>query len=278
MPSNEHKAWLALWDTNAPAKAKIHTWRLLKNGLAVGTELHRRRIKPGVFCCACGREETIHHRFWACPHSMLFWKHLCERMAEPVVMPPVMDGSLAVLVAWFKEWLAEAGGAERETMIQALYGLWCARNDTRDGRRIQDARELAEKVHTHIHEWRQVNSKEATVKEQRRSERWSPPDPGWIKANADGATSRTDDKGGGGVVLRDHHGAFRGGAAICFPGAGTPQLSEILAAKSAVQMAISMDVQRLHVELDSQEVVAMLRGDGRNLSTFGPVVEEIRRC
>ena len=78
------------------------------------------------------------------------------------------------------------------------------------------------------------------------------------------------------MVLRDHYGAFRGGAAICFPCAGHPQLSEILVAKSAVQMAISMDVQRLHVELDSQEVVAMLRGDGRNLSTFGPVVEEIK--
>lgn len=33
MPSREHKAWLALWDTNAPGKAKIHAWRLMKNGL-----------------------------------------------------------------------------------------------------------------------------------------------------------------------------------------------------------------------------------------------------
>ena len=46
MPSREHKSWMALWDTNAPGKAKIHAWRLLKNGLAVGSELHRRRIKP----------------------------------------------------------------------------------------------------------------------------------------------------------------------------------------------------------------------------------------
>ncbi|XP_020181501.1 uncharacterized protein [Aegilops tauschii subsp. strangulata] len=197
-------------------------------------------------------------------------------MGEPVVRPPAMDGSLAALVAWLKVWLAEACGAERETMIQALYGLWCARNETRDGRMIQDARELAEKVHGYIQEWRQVHSKEATIKEPRRPERWVPPEPGWTKANGDGATSRTDDKGGGGVVLRDHHGAFRGGAAICFPGAGHPQFSKILAVKSAVQMAISMDVQRLHVELDSQEVVAMLQGEGRNLSTFGPVVEEIK--
>lgn len=56
-----HKSWLALWDTPAPNKAKIHMWRLLKNGLAVGIELQRRCIKAGVFCAACGQEETVYH-------------------------------------------------------------------------------------------------------------------------------------------------------------------------------------------------------------------------
>ena len=62
----KHRGYMALWDTQVPAKAKIHMWRLIRNGLAVGAELHRRRIKPGVFCVACGREETIYHIFWAC--------------------------------------------------------------------------------------------------------------------------------------------------------------------------------------------------------------------
>ena len=32
----KHKMWLALWSTDVPNKAKIHTWRLLRNGLAIG--------------------------------------------------------------------------------------------------------------------------------------------------------------------------------------------------------------------------------------------------
>ena len=56
---NQHKGWLALWDTSAPNKAKIHMWRLTRNGLAVGTELQRRHIKAGVFCAACGREALV---------------------------------------------------------------------------------------------------------------------------------------------------------------------------------------------------------------------------
>ena len=37
----EHQGWLELWDTNVPGKAKIHTWRLIRNGLAVGAKLQR---------------------------------------------------------------------------------------------------------------------------------------------------------------------------------------------------------------------------------------------
>ena len=60
----QHKGWLALWGTSAPSKAKIHTcWRLIKNVLVIGAELHRWRTKPGVFCVACGRDETSYHRF-----------------------------------------------------------------------------------------------------------------------------------------------------------------------------------------------------------------------
>jgi hypothetical protein len=45
---NEHGRWLALWAANVPRKANIHAWRLIKNGLVVGDELQRRRIKRGV--------------------------------------------------------------------------------------------------------------------------------------------------------------------------------------------------------------------------------------
>lgn len=52
-----HQAWLAIWATNVPNKAKFHMWWIIRNGLAVGKELSRRKIKMGVVCTACGREE-----------------------------------------------------------------------------------------------------------------------------------------------------------------------------------------------------------------------------
>jgi hypothetical protein len=75
----EHRGWLALWAANVPGKAKIHMWRLIKNGLAVGEELHRRNIKLGIKCIACNREESRLHHFWGCPHSLRTWELIREQ-------------------------------------------------------------------------------------------------------------------------------------------------------------------------------------------------------
>jgi hypothetical protein len=56
--TDDHRGWLNLWAADVPGKVKIHVWRLIKNGLAVGDELHRRNIKHGVRCVACYQDES----------------------------------------------------------------------------------------------------------------------------------------------------------------------------------------------------------------------------
>jgi hypothetical protein len=67
---DEHSGWLTLSAAEVPGKAKIHVWRLIRDGLAVGQELARRRIKDGVNCVVCNWEESLLHRFWQYPHSL----------------------------------------------------------------------------------------------------------------------------------------------------------------------------------------------------------------
>lgn len=83
----EHNGWLELWDTNVPAKAKIHVWRLAQNGLAVGSELQRRNIKSGVACPVCEREETVLHRFWVCPYARHCWALVNEARGDDFFQP-----------------------------------------------------------------------------------------------------------------------------------------------------------------------------------------------
>lgn len=109
-------------------------------------------------------------------------------------------------------------------------------------------------------------------------DKWVTPEHGWLKANADGAVSKHKDRGGGGVVLRDHDGAFRGGGATCvFPGVADPEVAEALACRKAVQLAVQVGATRVHVETDNKGIAAMLNGKLKNLSAVGPIIEDTKR-
>lgn len=103
-----HRGWLELWNTDIPGKVKIHNWRMIRNGLAVGEELSYRRIKAGVFCTACGRDESVLHRFWRCPHSAYIWKRLGETQGLCAPAPPVFVQSPHEMKNWFLDWLGQA--------------------------------------------------------------------------------------------------------------------------------------------------------------------------
>lgn len=76
-------------------------------------------------------------------------------------------------------------------MVQGLYGLWLARNEARDGRRIAEPHEIASSVMHYIHEWQTVQeAKVSGAPKQVVTEQWHPPETGWWKANADGASSK----------------------------------------------------------------------------------------
>ena len=50
-----------------------------------------------------------------------------------------------------------------------------------------------------------------------------------------------------------------------------------MASRQAVKLAMQQNVERIHLELDSKGVVAMINDKGKNLSAVGPLVEEIKQ-
>ena len=85
-------------------------------------------------------------------------------------------------------------------------------------------------------------------------ERWRAPEQGWLKVSADGALSKHADRGGGGVVLTDHSGAFRGRMSYAFPSVSDPEVAEALAYRLAVLMAAQVGATKVHVEVDNKEL------------------------
>lgn len=62
-------------------------------------------------------------------------------------------------------------------------------------KRIAAPLAVATSVTTFMNEWRSVQEAKTRTPSQTPVERWLPPAEGWLKANADGATSKMGDKG-----------------------------------------------------------------------------------
>jgi hypothetical protein len=84
--------------------------------------------------------------------------------------------------------------------------MWLARNDARDEPMIENPENIARRIVVLAEEWRSLKTN-AAVRGDQAEEHWLPPQPGWHKVNSDGAFSKVDNHGGGGVIVRDHHGA-----------------------------------------------------------------------
>ena len=172
--------------------------------------------------------------------------------------------------------MSDASEDEKSAMAQGLYAIWLARNDTRDGKRIEEANMVARRVAALMEEWKKVQGRSEISTSPTQHARWEPPAPGWLKANVDGATSQSGQGGGGGVVFIDEDGAFRGVDAIFLPDATTAEAAELLACRRAVVLALQRGVPKLHLDTVCLNVARMLNEQGWNLSSVGIMVEEIK--
>ena len=139
----------------------MHMWRVIRNSIAVGTELQRRRIKAGVCCVECGREETIYHRFWDCYHLVKFWKTMHSELGVPVAIPSESCSPQGALSRWLMSWFAEASDDERAVMVEGVYALWLARNNARDGQRVDEAEAISRGVFNLIVEWQSIHGRKS---------------------------------------------------------------------------------------------------------------------
>ena len=103
------------------------------------------------------------------------------------------------------------------------------------------------------------------------TEHWLLPEVGWYKVNADGSFSQDDGHGGGGVVVRDHHGGFKAGACHFFPIVTDPERAELLACRRGAQLAKELGVRKVIIETDCLSAVVKIGKMELDRSGHGPV-------
>ncbi|KAE8798295.1 hypothetical protein D1007_26375 [Hordeum vulgare] len=115
-----------------------------------------------------------------------------------VASPPVNLTFEKVLSSWLLEWLAAAANNEKELMLQATYGLCLPRNNTREGRKLQQPHEIIDSLKVQLSYWKSANETRMSQSEPKTIQKWEPPVNGWVNINSDGAVSKKGTNGGGG--------------------------------------------------------------------------------
>jgi ribonuclease HI len=150
------------------------------------------------------------------------------------------------------------------------------RNHARDELKMEEQAQAIDRV-IHLHEKLKViheQTKRPTVRQQ--VQNWCPPDEGWIKANSDGATSKSLQFRGGGAILRNYDGSFHAGACHFFPSVADQEMAELLACRGAIRLAMEVNVGRLYLEIDSQAVVSKIQDQAKDYLVNGHLINEIK--
>lgn len=106
-------------------------------------------------------------------------------------------------------------------------------------------------------------------------ESWCPPPVGMVKINID--AGKLGDQGYGlGAVFRDHCGKVFFAAAC--PSFIQVQVvgAEILAARWALQLAVENGVQKIYLELDSQQAVTLLNQQVTPRNNLGLIIDDVK--
>ncbi|KAE8793880.1 hypothetical protein D1007_31470 [Hordeum vulgare] len=130
--------------------------------------------------------------------------------------------------------VAAVADHEKELMLQATYGLWLARNNTREGRKLQQPHEIIDSLKVQLSDWKAANKTRVSQPEPKTIQKWEPPLNGWVKINSDGAVLKQGTNGGGGAVFRDHNAMFLSIVSHFFPGIVDPEVVEALACRRAL--------------------------------------------
>ncbi|OMO51393.1 hypothetical protein CCACVL1_29818 [Corchorus capsularis] len=104
---------------------------------------------------------------------------------------------------------------------------------------------------------------------------WKPPDQGWLKLNTDGSSLGNLGLVGSGSVIRDNEGNWVRGS-IRHLGFCTNFVAEFWALRDGLFLAVSLNIRKLVIELDSTTVIATLNSQCPDNLFIQPIVNDYR--
>ncbi|XP_040361720.1 uncharacterized protein LOC121049178 [Rosa chinensis] len=105
---------------------------------------------------------------------------------------------------------------------------------------------------------------------------WEAPENGWLKCNSDGSFLAAANRGGVGVVIRDHAGTFKAATMKQLDQVVSPFHAELLALYEGVKLAQALQYDKVESETDCLLLVHALKQEATDCSNLGFMLEEVK--
>jgi ribonuclease HI len=266
--------WRDVWSRFIPPSRSALTWRLMLNRLPTEDRLCKSGLQLASRCSICGvSSESVDHLFLHCPLAVALWEAVFSAFQCRVSTETWQSFFLQAMSVSFSEQIRILWKAAIHAVI---WGVWTARNQWIFEGKSVDFRSVLSLVWRAVSEANRLDigcmrncmddllilrrfglrgrpSKAPVIK----SVVWSPPAPGWIKVNTDGAAIGSPGVGGCGGIFRNCRAFVKGCFAIPL-GQVFAFEAELLAASLAINFAWKYGWHRIWLESDSSYVVQLL--------------------
>nr|POE60949.1 hypothetical protein CFP56_74244 [Quercus suber] len=106
--------------------------------------------------------------------------------------------------------------------------------------------------------------------------KWSPPPPGWLKINFDGATFSSKGLAGLVAIVRNDKGLVMATYTQSIPLPTSIEMVEVLAARSAIGFLRELHFDQVIVEGDSEVIINAINKGGFSSSSYGHIIRDIK--
>ncbi|XP_061993511.1 uncharacterized protein LOC133711397 [Rosa rugosa] len=186
--------------------------------------------------------------------------------------------SLHMVHGSVRDWLALCLGNLTKTdaslFLILVWFVWKERNKRLWNGRFASLDQLAFQVTSFYHLHRSVQAPSRRVVGRGNSQ-WTPPSPGWLKANCVGIYDASSHSGGIGVVLKDSSGSIVGGVCSKVRWVSNLPTVEVSACRAACNLVDRFGLAPVAFESNCQHVVTTINSQGVNTSLLGRVYEDI---
>lgn len=162
-----------------------------------------------------------------------------------------------------------------------LWRLWKNRNELLFRSKDYEAQTTVEKVWEDVKEWNKRDEAKIPVAKppiiEEPVKRWTAPPPLWTKCNSDGSWNKDTEEGGGaGWILRDHHRSLLWAGAKKLNGLGSALEAEAEALRWAIYSMRGFAYRNVIFETDSLVLKRLITGEEELWPRMRPIIQEIQ--